>query len=279
MRSGRGPHDDLCRFYTSTYPKPVARSFALTGSAETAGPWPRRRWPGRDDHGRRWAPRPTGGSGPAGTPWSSPPSWRRAPIPVGSRRRGRRGRRGRGRAAAAAVRTAARPRAALHGRRGGERPGHPERLLGRTHRVGARRRLTALTESLEWAEQERPDGSDDDLDLRYEWTAEAPADTAARLPEEITAPSPAAILRRAAIARWSTQALPVAAVACVVTVAVVAAQPGPVGTADRPAIYAQDGDDQDPRAQTIDPDPGDGPTATGAAAQHRLPAVRMRRWC
>ncbi len=95
----------------------------------------------------------------------------------------------------------------------------------------------------------------DEVDRRFDWTAGALADTAARIPYAIAAPSPAAMLRRAALVRWSTRAVPVAAAAaCVAVAVIIAAQPGATSGLGRPTIYTQNDQAAGTHAQSSEPD-------------------------
>ena len=86
--------------------------------------------------------------------------------------------------------------------------------------------FTALAGSLEWSapDDTEPTGGPD---LRFDWVAEALADTAARLPEQIPAPLPTGLLRNAAAVRWSIRVMPVAAGAACAAVIAAVAQPSP----------------------------------------------------
>jgi RNA polymerase sigma-70 factor, ECF subfamily len=92
--------------------------------------------------------------------------------------------------------------------------------------------FTALADSLEWS---APDDTDPDAapigadgpDLSFDWVAEALADTAARLPEQIPAPLPTRLLRNATAVRWSIRAIAVAAGAACAAVIAAVAQPSP----------------------------------------------------
>ncbi len=95
----------------------------------------------------------------------------------------------------------------------------------------------------------------DEVDRRFDWTAGALADTAARIPYAIAAPSPAAMLRRAALVRWSTRAVPVAAgAACVAVAVIIAAQPGAASGLGPPTIYTQNDQAAGTHAQSSEPD-------------------------
>jgi hypothetical protein len=127
--------------------------------------------------------------------------------------------------------------------------------------------FTTLADTLDWDHnqppQTNPDGvpevdranHDEEVDLRFDWTAAALADAAARLPQQITAPSPAAMLRRATVARWSAQAIPVGVgVASVVVAAVIlAARPGTPPEPGMPTIYAQNDNAIGAPAQPTEP--------------------------
>ncbi|MDT7576977.1 MAG: hypothetical protein QOH17_3310 [Pseudonocardiales bacterium] len=147
--------------------------------------------------------------------------------------------------------------------------------------------FTTLADTLDWDHahppQSNPDGvptadpanHDDEVDLRFDWTAAALADAAARLPQQITAPSPASTLRRAAVARWSAQVIPVGVgVASVVVAAVIlAAQPGTPSEPGMPTIYAQNGNAIGPPAPPTEPAP---PSAAGARPVPRIAPVGLR---
>jgi len=110
----------------------------------------------------------------------------------------------------------------------------------------------ALAATLSWDDDATID-PDEVEEHRLDWTADALADAAAALPADVTSPSPAAMLRRVALRRWSRRAAPVAAVAASVA-AVGAAAVGLAGNAersgagDRPSLYYQN-------ANTPPPDP------------------------
>jgi DNA-directed RNA polymerase specialized sigma24 family protein/uncharacterized membrane protein YgcG len=156
--------------------------------------------------------------------------------------------------------------------------------------------FTTLAEALDWADDDTSydaddtavDGSTseldeasspDDLDLRFDWTADALADAAARLPDGMTVPSAAAMLRRAALVRWSTRAVPVAAGAACIAVVVVVAQPGAATDYTRPAIYAQNdngtgtGIDLPPLPAIV---PDSSPPLADAPGPQAAPTVRLR---
>jgi DNA-directed RNA polymerase specialized sigma24 family protein len=261
VRSGRGLRDEFSQFYSSAYPELVAQSLAITGDPRLAKSaaqttlarawraWPtlrqapdplvRTRWTAVlvvAEQGASGATPAKAGEATAGDATEDavvvaalqllPPVQRRAIVLhyLGD--------------------VSVNDLAALSG----SSAEHIELLLDNG--------FTKLAETLDWADEdvpgesnaadgdagETPEADDDldDLDLRFDWTAEALADTAARLPHEITAPSPAAMLRRAALVRWSKRAAPVAAcAACVAVAVVVAGQPASSSEAGLPAIYAQ----------------------------------------
>jgi hypothetical protein len=95
--------------------------------------------------------------------------------------------------------------------------------------------FTALADSLEWSVPACADGPD----LSFDWVAEALADTAARLPEQIRAPLPTGLLRNATVVRWSIRAVPVAVGAACAAVIAAVAQPSPaeLHVQDAPAVY------------------------------------------
>jgi DNA-directed RNA polymerase specialized sigma24 family protein len=105
--------------------------------------------------------------------------------------------------------------------------------------------FTTLAEALSWDDEDGVDPDEAD-ELRFDWTADALADAAAVLPEEVTAPSPTGMLVRTALTNWSRRAAPIAAAAaCVVAIgAIVVQQSGAsegAGRGDLPSIYYQDG--------------------------------------
>jgi RNA polymerase sigma-70 factor (ECF subfamily) len=151
--------------------------------------------------------------------------------------------------------------------------------------------FTTLAETLNWADEALPhgaatDGADgvreldpadrpDELDRRFDWTAEALADTAARIPDEITVPSPAAMMRRAALVRWSARAVPAAAGAvCVAFAVIIAAQPGVPSDLGRPTIYTQNEQSIGAHAQPTRPDLL--PSAGAASGRRTDPLAGLR---
>jgi hypothetical protein len=130
----------------------------------------------------------------------------------------------------------------------------------------------ALASSLEWSEPHDLDGPD----LSFDWVAEALADTAARLPEQIPAPAPTALLRNAAVVRWSVRAIPVAGVAACAALmaAVVHPEPPEVHVS---AVYPQHGGAADGSASAAYAAPsGLAPEPAADAGPRPNPAVRMR---
>jgi RNA polymerase sigma-70 factor (ECF subfamily) len=97
--------------------------------------------------------------------------------------------------------------------------------------------FTALADSLEWSAAD--DTGADGPDLSFDWVAEALADTATRLPEQIPAPLPTGLLRNATVVRWSMRAIPVAAGAACAAVIAAVAQPSPpeLHMQAAPAVY------------------------------------------
>ena len=96
----------------------------------------------------------------------------------------------------------------------------------------------ALAAALSWDDDATID-PDEVEERRLDWTADALADAAAALPADITSPSPAAMLRRMALSRWSRRVAPVAAVAASVA-AVGAAAVGLVSNSERSGCRGTD---------------------------------------
>ncbi len=149
--------------------------------------------------------------------------------------------------------------------------------------------FTALAESLDWSAPDEPSPGRGP-DLRFDLAAEVLADTAARLPERISAPLPTALLRHDTVTHWSARAIPLAASAACAAVIAAVMQPASPEQAP-PTIYAEHG------SGTLDgtgggsfgagsgvaggaptdaarPDVGSGPAR--AAAPSTGPMVRMR---
>jgi DNA-directed RNA polymerase specialized sigma24 family protein len=129
----------------------------------------------------------------------------------------------------------------------------------------------ALAGSLEWSEPHDLDGPD----LSFDWLAEALADTAARLPEHIPAPPPTALLRNAAVVRWSVRAIPVAGVAACAALMAAVVQPEP-SEVQVSAIYAQHGGAADGSAPVYAVPSDLTPEPAADAGPPPNPAVRMR---
>ena len=129
----------------------------------------------------------------------------------------------------------------------------------------------ALAGSLEWSEPHDLDGTD----LSFDWLAEALADTAARLPEQIPAPPPTVLLRNAAVVRWSVRAIPVAGVAACAALMAAVVQPEPP-EAQVSAIYAQHGGAADASAPAYAAPSDLTPGPATDAGPRPNPAVRLR---
>ena len=129
----------------------------------------------------------------------------------------------------------------------------------------------ALADSLEWSEPHDLDGTD----LSFDWVAEALADTAARLPEQIPAPPPTALLRNAAVVRWSVRAIPVAGVAACAALVAAVVQPEPP-EAHVSAIFAQHDGAADGSAPAYAAPSGLSPEPAADADPRPNQAVRMR---
>ncbi|HEY0814042.1 MAG TPA: hypothetical protein VGE11_12245 [Pseudonocardia sp.] len=299
MRSGRGVRAEFTAFYAAAYPELAAQLLAITGDARVAKAatdttlatawrsWPSLRQAGEPLVRARWmavhaaaehqaksgapgwqAQKITGGTGEAAVVVAAlqllPPVQRRALVLhyMGS--------------------VSVNDMAALSG----SAAEHIELLLDEG--------FATLAESLVWADTapqhdavphdapEAADGSGldptdhaDELDRRFDWTAEALADAAARMPEEVRVPSAAAMLRRAALVRWSARAVPAAVgAACVAVAVIIAAQPDAASDLGRPTIYAQNDHGVGAPEQQAEPDL---PPAAGAVAAHRIaPVVGLR---
>jgi len=129
----------------------------------------------------------------------------------------------------------------------------------------------ALAGSLEWSEPHDLDGAD----LSFDWVAEALADTAARLPEQISAPPPTALLRNAAVVRWSVRAIPVAGVAACAALMAAVVQPEPPEV-HVSGIFAQHDGAADGSAPAYAAPSGLTPEPAADAGSRPNPTVRMR---
>jgi DNA-directed RNA polymerase specialized sigma24 family protein len=138
--------------------------------------------------------------------------------------------------------------------------------------------FTALAATLDWSGPNVVEtGGRHGPDLRFDWVAEALSETAARLPEQIPAPLPEALLRNAAAVRWSVRAIPVAAVAACAAVIAAVAPPEPPGL-HAPAASAvsavHGGDTVAALAPVSRPEPGPALAVEGSAQPG--PSVRLR---
>lgn len=128
--------------------------------------------------------------------------------------------------------------------------------------------FTALADSLEWSVPAVAHGPD----LSFDWVAEALADTATRLPEQIPAPLPTGLRRNATVVRWSLRAVPVAVGAACAAVIAAVAQPGPPELHMQPAaaVYGSPADGGRLAVAGLGPDPA------GAAGPPAAPPTRTR---